>query len=62
MIEVDLLSFPMLNTVALFDIIEGLLYAGGALFATLLCALSFSAYRDIHLKKLLYAVVAFSFL
>lgn len=43
-----------------FDVIEGLIYVGGAVFAALLVALSIIAYRNTHLKRLLYAVIAFS--
>jgi peptidoglycan/LPS O-acetylase OafA/YrhL len=46
--------------VAPFDLIEGLLYVVGAIFAALLVTLSFSAYRNTNLKNLSYAVVAFS--
>lgn len=60
MIEVHTLSFSILNSIGIFDLIEGLLYAGGAVFAALLVALSISAYRNTSLKKLLYAVIAFS--
>ncbi len=54
------MSFLILDSAAVFDLIEGLLYVGGAVFAALLFALSFSAYKNTHLKNLLYAVIAFS--
>jgi len=46
--------------IALFDLIESILYIVGAVLAGLLFALSVSAYRNTHLKKLLYANNAFS--
>jgi peptidoglycan/LPS O-acetylase OafA/YrhL len=55
---VDLLaSFALEN--GLFDLVEGLLYVVGTIFAAILIALSISAYRNTHLKKLLYAIIAF---
>ncbi len=46
--------------VSVFDVIENLLYLLGAIFAILLIVLCISAYRNTGLKKLLYAVSAFS--
>lgn len=45
---------------ALFDLMESILYVAGAIFAIILIGLSISAYRNTGLKKLLYAMVAFS--
>ena len=38
---------------------ESILYVVGTLFAAILIALSISAYRNTHLKKILYAIMAF---
>jgi general stress protein CsbA len=54
------LEFPLLQ-IALFDLIERMLYVAATALAALLFALSVSAYRNTHLKKLLYANIAFSF-
>ena len=43
----------------IFDLVESLLYVAGTIFAAILIALSISAYRNTHLRKLLYAIVAF---
>ncbi|HKX20562.1 MAG TPA: hypothetical protein VJM74_02700 [Nitrososphaeraceae archaeon] len=43
----------------LFDLVENILYVGGTIFAAILVALSISAYRNTHLKKILYATIAF---
>ena len=43
----------------LFDFVESLLYVVGTIFAAILIALSISAYRNTHVKKLLYAIIAF---
>ncbi|HEY7226532.1 MAG TPA: hypothetical protein VH481_00200 [Nitrososphaeraceae archaeon] len=43
----------------IFDLVESLLYVAGTVFAAILIALSISAYRNTHLRKLLYAIVAF---
>jgi len=48
------------SSIDIFELLEGLVYVGGAVFAALLVALSLSAYRNSRLKNLLYAVVAFS--
>jgi uncharacterized membrane-anchored protein len=50
-------SFALEN--GLFDIVESLLYVVGTIFAAILIALSISAYRNTHVKKLLYAIIAF---
>ena len=50
-------SFALEN--GLFDILESLLYVVGTIFAAILIALSISAYRNTHVKKLLYAIIAF---
>jgi peptidoglycan/LPS O-acetylase OafA/YrhL len=50
----------MFTSIGFFDLLEGILYAGGAIFAALLFTLSFSAYKNTRLKNLLYAVIAFS--
>jgi len=43
----------------LFELLEGILYAVGTIFAGILVALSISAYLNTHLKKLRYAIIAF---
>ena len=43
----------------LFEIVENILYIVGTIFAAILIALSISAYRNTHLKKLIYAIIAF---
>lgn len=53
------MSIAIISSIGIFELLEGLLYAGGAVFAALLFALSFSAYRNSRLKNLLYAVIAF---
>lgn len=50
-------SFALEN--GLFDFVESLLYVVGTIFAAILIALSISAYRNTHVKKLLYAIIAF---
>jgi len=42
-----------------YSIWWSLLYVAGTIFAAILIALSISAYRNTHLRKLLYAIVAF---
>jgi hypothetical protein len=44
---------------SLFSLIESVLYVAGSVFASILIALSISAYRNTHLRKLVYAMVAF---
>ena len=41
------------------DLVESLIYVIGTIFAAILIALSISAYRNTHLRKLLYASLAF---
>jgi peptidoglycan/LPS O-acetylase OafA/YrhL len=53
----NLESFVLEN--GLFEIVENILYVIGTIFATILIALSISAYRNTHLRKLLYAIIAF---
>ena len=43
----------------LFEIVENILYIVGTIFAAILIALSISAYRNTHLRKLIYAIIAF---
>ena len=43
----------------LFEIVENILYIIGTIFAAILIALSISAYRNTHLRKLIYAIIAF---
>lgn len=45
---------------ALFDLIESILYVAGTIFAIILIGLSISAYKNTHLRKLIYAMIAFS--
>ena len=54
----NLLEFLILQ-IALFDLLEDILYVAGTIFAAILIALSISAYRNTHLKKILYAIIAF---
>jgi peptidoglycan/LPS O-acetylase OafA/YrhL len=54
---VNILEFFPEN--GLFDLVESLLYVVGTIFAAILIALSISAYRNTHLRKLLYAIIAF---
>lgn len=54
----NLLEFPVLQ-IGLFDLMESILYVVGTIFAAILIALSISAYRNTHLKKILYAILAF---
>lgn len=54
------MSRIIFSSIDIFELLEGLIYVGGAVFAALLVALSLSAYRNSRLKNLLYAVVAFS--
>lgn len=54
------MSRIIFSSIDIFELLEGLVYVGGAVFAALLVALSLSAYRNSRLKNLLYAVVAFS--
>jgi hypothetical protein len=54
---VNILEFFPEN--GLFDLVESLLYVVGTIFAAILIALSISAYRNTHLRKLLYASLAF---
>jgi len=51
---------PLIQQIAINDLIEALLYAAGSVLSAILVALSFSAYRRSGLKKLQYAVIAFS--
>jgi hypothetical protein len=44
---------------ALFDLIESILYVAGTIFAIILIGLSISAYLNTHLRKLIYAMIAF---
>jgi len=56
----ETVSRIIFSSIDIFELLEGLVYVGGAVFAALLVALSLSAYRNSRLKNLLYAVVAFS--
>ena len=60
MTGLDAFIFPFFILNNAFDLLESSIYVGGAVFATLLAVLCISAYRNTHLKKLLYAVVAFA--
>jgi peptidoglycan/LPS O-acetylase OafA/YrhL len=53
----NLESFVLEN--GLFEIVENILYVIGTIFAAILIALSISAYRNTHLRKLIYAIIAF---
>ena len=50
---------PLIQQMSISDLVENLLYVAGTIFAAILTALSISAYRNTHLKKLLYAIIAF---
>ena len=54
------MNLIFLPSISFFDLLEGLLYAGGAIIAALLFTLSLSANKNSRLKNLLYAVIAFS--
>ncbi|HYY86541.1 MAG TPA: hypothetical protein VE594_05490 [Nitrososphaeraceae archaeon] len=56
----ETVNLIILPPIGFFDLLEGLLYAGGAVIAALLFTLSLSAYKNSRLKNLLYAVIAFS--
>lgn len=45
---------------AVLHLVENMLYVVGSIFAAILIALSISAYRNTHLRKLIYAMIAFS--
>src|SRR5436309_15733854 len=51
---------PLIQQIPINDVIEALLYAAGTVLSAILVALSISAYRRSGLKKLQYAVIAFS--
>lgn len=51
--------FPIFIANITFDLVELTLYAAAIVFAGLLSALSYSAYRNTRQKSLSYAVVAF---
>jgi hypothetical protein len=44
---------------SIFDLLEGVLYVTGTVFALILVALSISAYRNTGLRKLVYIMIAF---
>ena len=49
----------------LFEIVENILYIVGTIFAAILIALSISAYRNTHLRKLIicyYSISSFWYL
>jgi hypothetical protein len=46
--------------IAIVDLVENILYVAGSIFAAILIGLSISAYRNTHLRKLIYAIIAFS--
>jgi len=50
---------PLIQQMSISDLVENLLFVAGTIFAAILTALSISAYRNTHLKKLLYAIIAF---
>jgi hypothetical protein len=45
---------------AILDLVENILYVVGSIFAAILITLSISAYKNTHLRKLIYAMIAFS--
>ena len=50
---------PLIQQMSISDLVENLLFVAGTIFAAIITALSISAYRNTHLKKLLYAIIAF---
>ena len=52
---------PLIHQIPISDVIEILLYVLGSLLSAVLVALSISAYLKSGLKKLKYAILAFSF-
>ena len=53
------LEFLILQ-IPIIELTESILYIVGTIFAAILIALSISAYRNTQLKKLQYAIIAFS--
>jgi hypothetical protein len=51
---------PLIQQIPISDVIEALLYTAGSILSTILIALSISAYRKSGMKKLQYAILAFS--
>jgi len=51
---------PLIQQIPINDVIEALLYAAGTVLSAILIALTISAYRKSGMKKLRYAVIAFS--
>ena len=51
---------PLIQQIPINDVIEALLYAAGTVLSAILTALSIFAYRKSGMKKLQYAVIAFS--
>jgi len=51
---------PLIQQSPINDVIEALLYAAGTVLSAILTALSIFAYRKSGMKKLQYAVIAFS--
>jgi hypothetical protein len=51
---------PLIQQISINDVIEASLYAAGSVLSAILIALSISAYRKSGIKKLQYAVIAFS--
>jgi len=56
---VNTLEFLILQ-IPIIELTESILYIVGTIFAAILIALSISAYRNTQLKKLQYAIIAFS--
>src|SRR5437867_10700762 len=51
---------PLIQQIPINDVIEALLYSAASVLSAILTALSISAYRKSGIKKLQYAVIAFS--
>jgi hypothetical protein len=51
---------PVIHQILFSDIVEMLLYVAGSILSAVLIALSIIAYRKSGLKKLQYAIIAFS--
>ena len=51
---------PVIQQIAFNDIVEMLLYIAGSILSAVLVTLSIFAYRKTGLKKLRYAIIAFS--
>jgi|Tabmets5t2r1_1033131.scaffolds.fasta_scaffold162230_1 hypothetical protein len=49
----------LILALGLYDVIEGTIYIIGTFFSLTLLALSITAYRNTHLRKIMFAIIAF---